>query len=239
MKKVIKIVCVVAVLLSSSTVLIAGEIPSFMGLGDLPTGGFQSVAQDVSADGSVVVGMSLVDGNMHDAFRWTEATDMVGLSGGTIYCRGTGASFDGSVVVGANYSVNPVEAFRWTQGTGIVNLGSLGRSSHAEGVSADGSVVVGRSGTLEAFRWTQAAGMVGLGGLDTLGGIDSTAFGVSADGSVIVGGSESASGHEAFRWTEQTGMVGLGDLPGGDYHSYFRAVSPDGSVAVGFRWATW
>ena len=64
--------------------------PFFMGLGDLPGGSFSSGASSISADGSVVVGSSavatvLVPGRppfsqtLSEAFRWTQASGMVGL----------------------------------------------------------------------------------------------------------------------------------------------------------------
>ena len=52
----------------------------FMGLGDLPGGGFSSFAYDVSADGSIVVGQGL-SASGAEAFRWTMADGMIGLGG--------------------------------------------------------------------------------------------------------------------------------------------------------------
>ena len=127
-------------------------------------------------------------------------------------------------------------------------------------VSAGGAVVVGRAqrgGEDEAFRWTEAGGMLGLGLLDEG---RSEAFGVSADGSVVVGESGAEAircgtligiscdplvpGTErAFRWTAGDGMVDLGFTDPGiedaDLGSSARAVTPDGSQAVGetFRYS--
>jgi probable HAF family extracellular repeat protein len=208
------------------------QAASFQGLGFSPGGDPATTfsrAFGVSADGSVVVGISF-----GGAFRWTQATGMVGLGGGVAY----GVSADGSVVVGQSGG-GGFQAFRWTQGTGMVGLGDFAGgpfSSEALAVSADGSVVVGygwNANGPEAFRWTQATGMVGLG--DLPGGLfSSLAFEVSADGSVVVGGGISTNGSEAFRWTQATGMVGLGDLAGGTFSSEALAVSADGSVVVGF-----
>jgi len=209
---------------------------SFEGLGDLPGGAIASWAYDVSADGSVVVGISATDGTGREAFRWTAAGGMVGighLPGGEIFSRAEGVSADGSIVVGFSAG----EAFRWTAAGGMVGLGGLPGgifNSSAFGVSAGGSVVVGRSVSangIEAFRWTAADSIVGLG--DLLGGdFSSLAYDVSADGSVVVGHGWSANGIEAFRWTAG-GMVGLGDLPGGIFASEAHDVSADGLVVVG------
>ena len=210
-------------------------------LGTLSGGAlFDSVAYDVSADGSFVVGYSDLSGG-REAFRWSAATNtMIGLGdlpGGTEVSTAFGVSADGSVVVGDGRSANGTEAFRWTAARGgMIGLGDLPDGdfdSQAFDVSADGSVVVGRGyGNLgdEAFRWTADSDMVGLGGQIVGGEIDSRARGVSADGSVVVG----ADDGEAFRWNTATStMVGLGDLPGGSFSSSAAAVSADGSVIVG------
>ena len=59
--------------------------PYFTGLGDLPGGEFLSGAADVSADGRVVIGDSytgrLGHNHNYEAFRWTQDTGMVPLSG--------------------------------------------------------------------------------------------------------------------------------------------------------------
>jgi probable HAF family extracellular repeat protein len=251
---------VLGVLLSFLGVAVSSEYASgayFKRLGDLPGGTFESVANNISPDGTAVCGNGQsVSGT--EAFRWTLSGRMAGLGdlgGGDFYSIASGVSTDGSVVVGASKSASgtgtETEAFRWTAAGGMVGLGDLAGgvfSSTASGVSADGSVVVGASksasGT-EAFQWTAAGGMVGLGDL-TGGDFYSTAFGVSANGSVVVGTSNSASGTEAFRWTAAGGMVGLGDLTGGDFYSTASGVSANGSVVVGasktasgteaFRW---
>jgi uncharacterized membrane protein len=80
-----------------------------LGLGDLPGGEFSSSAHAVSADGSVVVGASLVVGTglaANRAFRWTQATGMVALDASLPGHQGTFASAvsgDGTIVVGGYY----------------------------------------------------------------------------------------------------------------------------------------
>ena len=206
-----------------------------------------SFGDDVSADGSVVVGMSGVHPIMAapygEAFRWRQGSGMVGLGvlSGRSYSRASGVSADGLVIVGRSWTgirSTAGEAFRWTQDSGMVGLGDLPGGifdSSAHGISANGSVIVGASNSAsgtEAFRWTQAGGMLGLGDLPS-GSFDSLASGVSADGSVVVGRSVSASGYEAFRWTQDSGMVGLGDLPEGSFFSEASNVTADGSIVVG------
>jgi len=218
----------------------------FVGLGDLPGGGFFSAANAISPDGSVVVGQSM-SGAGYEAFVWTSSTGMLGLGdfpGGPFNSEAMGVSAFGNAVVGAGFASTGPMAFRWTSAGGMVALGTLpgGSSSVAYAIAADGSFVVGSSSsgaaTAEAFRWSPGSGMQSLGVLP--GGSQSVAFAVSGRGSVIAGFSGSTSGEQAFRWTETTGMTGLGDLPGGVFRSRARGISYDGSTIVGIgNWANW
>jgi probable HAF family extracellular repeat protein len=223
------------------------QAASFMGLGflDFNNQYRSSKANGISADGSVVVGIS-----ESQAFRWTQTGGIVGLGyldSDILYSAANAVSADGSVIAGdsriAEYSYDihgykyisgyKYQAFRWTQLVGMVNLGTIlgGRDGYnfANAISADGSVIVGDSantnGRGEAFRWTQADGMLSLG--------FGTASGISADGSILVGSSLNTGGIvEAFRWTQAEGMVSLGTLPPfSSNHAY--GVSADGSVVVG------
>jgi probable HAF family extracellular repeat protein len=229
----------------------AEDPPSwFLPLGDLTGGAVRSLAHDVSADGTVVVGESdSAPGT--EAFVWTRDDGMRGLSsfsGGEFHSVATGVSGDGAVVVGYSQSESSAptgfEAFRWTEGSVLESLGDLAGgdySSIALAASHDGSVIVGRSasgnGPEEAFHWSSALGMQGLA--DFPGGIFmSRAEDVSSDGKVIVGSGAGPSGIEAFHWTETGPVTGdmnpIGDLPGGLHSSLAHAVSRDGKVAVGF-----
>ena len=179
-------------------------------LTDLGTaGGNSSLANAVSADGSVVVGWADNASGQDRAFRWTSAGGMenLGTLGGD-YSSAKAVSADGSVVVGqADNSVGNDIAFRWTSAGGMENLGTFGGDeSEAVAVSADGSVVVGNadsaSGDYRAFRWTAAGGMENLG---TFGGNNSSAYDVSADGSVVVGYAYNASAeNRAFLYRNST-----------------------------------
>jgi probable HAF family extracellular repeat protein len=196
-----------------------------------------SGAGDLSADGTVVVGgMRTLVGNP-EAFRWTEATGMVGLGGlpgSPVWSSASGVSADGTVIVGQarglTMAPNENHAFRWTAETGMVALPRPANATFAgaNGISADGSVIIGRMDVGHppgppgesqdvAFRWTSATGMVSLGDLPG-GTVNSTAFDVSADGSVIVGIGETAaepgvpSVNEAFYWTTDAGMRNLREV---------------------------
>ena len=125
-------------------------------LGVLP-GDSSSVADGVSADGSVIVGSS--SGADTQAFRWTQETGMIGLGtlpGGSRNSRARGVSADGSVIVGQCYGEAGFEAFIWDATNGMrsvrqVLVSQFGLGANLRGwklraataVSADGSVVVG------------------------------------------------------------------------------------------------
>ncbi len=253
-------IAVLASLAASCALSEIAQAAKFLGLGDLSGGTFQSIANAVSANGSVVVGMSN-SASGGEAFRWTAAGGITGLGdlpGGVFASSASGVSADGLVVVGfGNNASSSLEAFRWTSGGGMVALGDLAGGafqSSAGGVSADGAVVVGSgvsASGFEGFRWTAGTGMAGVG--DLAGGpFFSSASAVSADGTVVVGQGQgfTAAGFEfeAFRWTSSGGMIGLGDLPGGAATSIANRVSADGAVVVGqsssasgqeaFRWTS-
>ena len=91
-----------------------------VGLGALPGAGFHSIANDISADGSTIVGY----GENAEAFRWTQTEGMVDLG-----FQGTpqAISADGSVIAGPGW--------RWTEAGGMEGLGSLsGLSSTTDAV---------------------------------------------------------------------------------------------------------
>lgn len=76
--------------------------------GDLSGGGFHSQAFGVSADGSVVVGVS-ESASGGQAFRWTSGGGMIGLGdlpGGGFQSTAYDVSGDGSLVVGDSWSVS-------------------------------------------------------------------------------------------------------------------------------------
>ena len=214
----------------------------FEPLGDLPGGVFASSAAGISADGSVVTGYGF-NASGPEAFRWTREGGLVGLGalpGGGLSIP-SAISADGTTIVGYSDSASRDKAFRWTRTDGIVDLGDLpgGRvRSYALGTSANGSVVVGWSdgaSGAQAFRWTNSGGMVALEGLpgNSVSGRSDFAFATSADGSVIVGRSDTTR-REAFLWKMDDGAISL-DPHGDSFESEAEAVSPDGSVVVGYR----
>lgn len=213
---------------------------SFIPLGNLPGGSINSSASGISADGSVVVGVSGSDSG-YQAFRWTSDGGMVGLgypAGGSA-SSASAISADGNVVVGTGSDNSRNYAFRWTSSDGMITLPdqlSSNSGSGARGISANGNIIVGFTGS-EAAAWYDGLEVDGLGHLP--GGLPrgSGANAVSADGSTVVGKSTSFASPEdwkgeAFVWNESTGMIGLGFLPE-DNVSVSYGVSADGSTVVG------
>lgn len=213
---------------------------TFGGLGDLPGGAFNSAANAVSADGSVIVGASQSAAG-YEGFRWTLESGIVGLGdlpGGSFSSPASRVSADGLTIVGSSVSASGPEAFRWTSATGITGLGDLPGGSFqsgALGVSADGSTIVGYGVTTAGFgeigqravRWVSGGSPASLASTDY-----SYANAVSSDGLTIVGRLNTGD-NQAFRWTLATGMVGLGYLPGGYSYSDALSISANGSVIVG------
>jgi probable HAF family extracellular repeat protein len=180
-----------------------------VGIGDLPGGSFNSIANGISADGTIVVGQGVTDLGS-EAFRWTSGDGLVSLGdlpGGDVLTFATGISDDGNVIVGQGRSAVGDEAFRWTSGGGMVGLGDLpGGSfdSRANAASSDGSVIVGQGTSAvgdEAFVWTSSWGMVSIRDvliahdIDLTGWTLTTATGVSDDGLTFVGTGTNPSGN--------------------------------------------
>jgi uncharacterized membrane protein len=165
--------------------------------------GQASRGNDVSADGTVVVGWDDAPTGERRGARWVRGQEHL-LATGSLYLGSAEAvTPDGFVVVGGEAGNGPVHkaAYRWTPTLGGQVLGLLpggGPLSSASGlaVTDDGSVVVGFSGGArrDAFVWTRGAGMTKLQDyLVTLGvqGMDGwrldTALAISADGTSVAG----------------------------------------------------
>jgi len=123
-----------------------------VGLGDLPGGNFDSYANDISADGTTVVGWSSsAVGTLHEAFRWTATGGMVGLGGlgNAVVSYANGVSADGTTVVGVaegkTFIWDPVHGMRRLR-TVLTDMGvdMMGwQLTNASAVSADGRTIVG------------------------------------------------------------------------------------------------
>ncbi|MGZ4982731.1 MAG: putative Ig domain-containing protein, partial [Chthoniobacterales bacterium] len=139
-------------------------------IGLFPQGGV-SIANAVSADGSIVVGygdekINGISYQVYQAFKWTQADGMVGLGwlpGGRLFSQAYGISADGSTIVGTSDSTAGTQAMRYTAAGGMTGLGLPAGANYGRAVAAssNGSVIVGYNtinGNDHAFRWTAAAG---------------------------------------------------------------------------------
>jgi probable HAF family extracellular repeat protein len=222
----------------------------FVGSGPSPS---RVEAHAISADGSVVAGMSSSSvGNFTHGFLWTDSTGMVNVSPQVAYWTLRGISDDGAVAVGdAHFAGVGWRACRWDAVLGVTSLGEMpsgswapSQESQATAVSADGQVIVGYDHLIwspndteyRGFVWTRQSGFTNLGHLIQLADLrDTQAKDVSADGSVVVGWSVGPTGKSrAFRWTTAGGMTNLGTISGLPLDESFAwGISADGAVIVG------
>jgi uncharacterized membrane protein len=167
---------------------------------DLPSiPGHNSEANDVSDDGSVIVGASGT-GAYFRAVRWTGAgiePIAPAPTPGDYNTRSVAMAVSGNGRVISGYLGIGAEAFRWTASEGLVGLGPMPGVFWPQSIDEDGSIIVGtgtdRDGYVQALIWDADHGvrplqtvLEGLG-VDTQGITLNTASAVSADGRTIVG----------------------------------------------------
>jgi uncharacterized membrane protein len=221
---------------------------SFEGIGDLSGGGFESGANAVSGDGSVVVGRGL-SGNVYplpgtEAFRWTAANGMEGLgdvSGGSFGSNAFGVSRDGTTIVGQGQTTQdftPFRAWVWTTSNGIQPIpdGASVIPTIANGVSSNGLIVTGAGSKKSslasgAYIYYRDSNILEDPGNFFAGGT-TILRGVSADGSTAFGSSPMLLGpRDAVIWTDSNGLQSLPHLNQGD--AEVRAANRDASILVG------
>ena len=253
-------------LLGAAVPIASTEAAEFIPVGDLPGGGTFSMALDLSADGSTVLGQSdSADGSQ--LFRWNLDSGfsiVPSFDPGPAFFPNffaTSISGDGSSVAGYAFTGTNLEGLKWDPINGFDCIGILdpaeGGSLMSVGmdISGDGNSVVGYGSapsttSIAALLWTSTMGLVSLEYLpadepEPFYTSQSFAYGISDDGQTVVGASSSNKhvdrGEQAFRWTQGTGMQPLGFLTG-EISSVAYAVSADGSVVAGqsgfsaFRW---
>jgi len=214
-------------------VLLAGcglLIPAFSTLADIqfdvlgdPTDSRWSMPEDVSADGSVVVGYT-----SRKAFRWQDGK--LDILDGPGQSRLGGITDDGSLMVAYNrskiYFVRDGEWERIHKGPGYTSHPHV-----VSGISADGSKFVGYTSRGDAFIWSS-------GTLKSITGPDGFRFpiveAISADGKVVVGAIGDPRGKgkmQAWMWRDGQ-VLGLPLLPKTSRNCAY-AVNRDGTVIVG------
>ncbi len=224
---------VIAATLAPTTSLVHAQYV-FRALPPLP-GGTNSSAQATSADGRVIVGLSLVNGN-YAPVRWVDGVPQeLGLLPGGRFPYVYGVSDDGSVVAGHMSTTSLPLPVRWDSSGAAtpISLPPDRTYGFGYGVSGDGSTIVGGMGGPAGAR---AFRQVFNGTLQDLGTLGSSSYARSTnfDGSVVVGYSLAASGDRAFRWTEAGGMEDLGTLGSSFLSSTATSISANGLVIVGY-----
>ena len=227
-----------------------------------PVGCDQDIAGawDLSADGSVAVGM-VWNGCAAEAFRWSDSTgvgvftpmEVLGASfpGSKLppSNRATVISDDGAVAAGwAQTDIVdrwPALWFKTGEGTLLDAGGMFPADAPGEilSISADGAVVAG-IWNQDGFYWSEASGLVDIGRLPTsLPGEPCHPNAISLGGQLIFGGSGDPffGIPAAFVWTEADGMRSLQEIaaasgihiPDGTLLTNVLAASVDGSIVLG------
>ncbi len=207
------------------------------------TGTGKSSAMAVSADGSIIVGVS-TNAEVQRAFRWSAATGVmtaIDMPANVTSSVANDVSLDGKVVVGEYYTETNMHAFRWTATDGAIDIGTLPGSydARAFATNKDGTIVAGAS------RFINQVTIDALD--DRMGSVDE-----DSDVKIITKRDPVRpltmffEEWHGFRWNAATGSLqpleetpsGTGSLP--------YAMSADGSVIVGnweaasgqrgFRW---
>lgn len=198
-----------------------------------------STAYAVSADGTVVVGDSLVDGGYYRAFRWVDGDMKILALSSDGDSNAYGISDDGKTIVGrVEVTDGNFTPAYWTDDGDVLSFLDEGAKGTAYGVNGDGTVIVGQyestMGKSVAFRWT-------TDGFDPIAGPSNTsvARAVNPQGNVVVGSKTGMDGYEmAFRWTKDTSTaweLGVVD-PSTRTSSIAYAVNAVGNVVVGTSW---
>jgi hypothetical protein len=215
-----------------------------------------SSAFDLSADGSVVVGLAW-NGCAADAFRWTDAgggaftaLEVLGapFEGQTSppANRATVISDDGRIAAGfaQNGPVDRSPAIWNADGTGfLLDPDDMDAPGEVLSIDADGATAAGVWGN-DGFVWTAAAGRTTLPRLElSLPSDPVYPNAMSADGALVFGGIGNAffSVPIAFVWSAAHGTRALADVaaaagvevPAGLTLTSVLGASADGTVAIG------
>jgi uncharacterized membrane protein len=184
-----------------------------------------SVANNVSHDGTVVVGHSSANlGTMH-AIRWLGGAlqyipELASLSV-DFGCETQAVDSSGTVVGTCEYGY----PFQYTNQAVAIDMFAYAGDAQVTDVSQDGTVIVGHLPPTQAYRRT-SSGVTPLGTLEPDG-----------HGSLVVGYDDSGFQDTAWSWTSQNGIAPLAKLSGW-VESDAWDVSTNGKVIIGFAGAS-
>ncbi|RKY18924.1 MAG: hypothetical protein DRQ55_12070, partial [Planctomycetota bacterium] len=215
----------------------------WVSLGFLPNAGScpsKSSANDISGDGSVVVGLSW-DGCSGRAFRWTAATGMQELQHlGNGSDQATCIAGDGVVIGGYGRGTISTSPAFWVPDLSGAMI-DPNEGGKVLGINNDGIFAVGTQ--YDHGNYNSAFYRVGNGPLVDIGSLNNNMSGkaqaVSDGGELIAGYDEAGFAKEAWLWTPATGIVGLNavlpalGITGAPFMQVCNAVSADGNIVVG------
>ncbi len=211
------------------------------------TSGGNSSAWGTSADGSTVVGLSLLNASLGHAVKWTQAgglTDLGSIVDGRS-SRANAVNADGNVIVGwQDLADGARRGAKWVDGTETFITDNSGNNvGEAAAVSADGNIIVGVNG-LNPYVWDAVTGMTFITHPNGSATFRGAATCVSSDGSKVLGFyrifNGPPMGGEGFIWTKTGGRVNLNDYvtslgiaTNGIKLGLPSAISQDGTKIVG------
>lgn len=205
---------------------------------DQRTGYVKSRSNDISADGSTIVGNGITSEGFY--YQNENLYSVRFANSNHDYSIASAVSSDGSIIAGQSYKLGvlPSEGFSWQDGNmnTLGNLFNLIPRCMPYSISGNGGVIVGKcvaggsNEAQQAFRWENGQ-MLGLGYLK--GHNLSVAYDVSTDGSTIVGRSSNRDERisSAFMWKNGE-MLSL-DSSGSYLHSEAWGISSDSEIIVG------
>ena len=212
-----------------------------------------AIALAASANGSVIVGLSIGNLAYPHAVFWTGTTaTALDINGDFVFSQATGVSSTGATIVGFGFSATNYreEAFYHRSGS-IINFGALfgSNASMAIGVSADGNTIVGSvadnysvPGAVSGFVYAVGTGTTlvdaaaAVPAFNTAGLNFTQLTAISGNGAIAVGYASTGIGtvdEQAFKYTLSGGSyVALGALSANGW-SKAHAINSDGTVIVG------
>jgi probable HAF family extracellular repeat protein len=212
-----------------------------------------AIAFAASANGSLIVGLSIDGSSNNQAVSWSGTTaTALDNTASFFFSEATGVSSTGATIVGWGFSATNFKEEAFYHRAGSINNFSVlfsGYASKALGVSADGNTIVGSvadnyssPSTASGFIYVVGTGdtIVDAGlaipAFNTAGLIFTQLTAISGNGSIAIGYASSSLipfDPQAFKYNVSGATyAALGSLSVGGW-SIARAINNDGSVIVG------
>ena len=202
-----RLLAIVSTIVAASSVLSATAHGQVIYEVPIPPGATGASVNDISADGTTVVGWGSVSSQQRIAFRWRigQAIEVLqGLPGATDIAA-YAVSADGAYCAGASGT----RAIRWGPDGVPQDLGVPAPYATATAINGDGTAVAGQASIAmfnnPVFLWTQSGGVEWLGTHYYSG---SAVVDMTPDGTTIVGYDQTVPCCVSrWSWTRATGVV--------------------------------